>query len=55
MEKKFGQSMDLKVQHYNGSDFLTFWAGTNDGTHGRGVYYMARQTIEQWRTTANKT
>ncbi|RDW94930.1 hypothetical protein BP5796_00693 [Coleophoma crateriformis] len=55
METKFGVAMDLKVQQYNGENFLTFWAGVNDGTHGRGVYYMASQKPPALQVEANKT
>ena len=44
IEKKFGEVMDMKVQTYRGQDYLTFWSGTDDGTHGRGKYYMASLT-----------
>ena len=40
MEGKFGQAMDFKVQRYKGEDYLTFWTGTDSGTHGTGSYYM---------------
>ena len=40
MEDSFGEVMDLKVQTYNGEDYLTFWSGIDDKTHGRGKYYM---------------
>jgi hypothetical protein len=40
MESKFGEVMDMKMQAYNGEQYLTFWAGIDDGTHGRGHYYM---------------
>jgi len=38
--KEFGMVSDLKVQKYRGEDYLTFWTGRDDGTHGYGVYYM---------------
>lgn len=40
MEDRFGQAMDFRVQQYRGEDYLTFWAGTDSGTHGTGSYYM---------------
>lgn len=42
MEKKWGEVMDLRPQTYKGETYLTFWSGTDDGTHGRGIYYMVR-------------
>lgn len=42
MEDRFGQAMDFRVQQYRGEDYLTFWAGTDSGTHGTGSYYMVR-------------
>ncbi|KAL5358367.1 ASST-domain-containing protein [Aspergillus floccosus] len=38
--------MDLKVQHYRGQDYLTFWAGEDDGTRGIGSYYMLNSSYE---------
>ncbi|KAI9736277.1 MAG: hypothetical protein M1834_001163 [Cirrosporium novae-zelandiae] len=46
MEKRFGEAMDLKIQNYKGEDYLTFWAGKDDGTHGRGYYYMLNSSYE---------
>ncbi|QIW97793.1 hypothetical protein AMS68_003311 [Peltaster fructicola] len=42
-----GQAYDLKVQHYRGQDYLTFWLG-NDGVrgHGAGAYYMLDNSYE---------
>jgi len=40
---EFGMVSDLKVQEYAGEKYLTFWSGRDDGTHGYGVYYMARR------------
>jgi hypothetical protein len=34
--------MDWEVQTYKGQKYLTFWNGTDDGTHGHGQYYMVR-------------
>lgn len=42
MEKRFGEVMDMKVQRYQGEDYLTFWKGVDDGTHGHGSYLMVR-------------
>lgn len=38
--KDFGMASDLKVQQYRGQDYLTFWTGRDDGTHGYGFYHM---------------
>ena len=40
MASQFGMVMDFRVQRYRGEDYLTFWAGEDDGTRGLGVYYM---------------
>ncbi|KAL1855991.1 hypothetical protein Plec18170_003858 [Paecilomyces lecythidis] len=45
-EGRFGEVMDMKVQQYKGEDYLTFWRGTDDGTHGRGIYYMLDSSYE---------
>lgn len=42
MDDRYGQAMDFRVQQYRGEDYLTFWAGTDSGTHGTGSYYMVR-------------
>jgi hypothetical protein len=36
----FGEVIGLEVQTYKGEDYLTFWKGRDDGTHGYGQYYM---------------
>ncbi|RAL00301.1 arylsulfotransferase family protein [Aspergillus ibericus CBS 121593] len=46
IEREFGQVMDLKVQHYRGEDYLTFWAGEDDGTRGLGQYYMLNSSYD---------
>ncbi|KAF7585867.1 hypothetical protein BBP40_009957 [Aspergillus hancockii] len=46
IEKRFGMAMDFKVQSYRGQDYLTFWAGEDDGTRGLGVYYMLDSSYE---------
>ncbi|PYH46149.1 arylsulfotransferase family protein [Aspergillus saccharolyticus JOP 1030-1] len=46
MERAFGEVMDLKVQQYQGQDYLTFWAGEFDGTRGMGQYYMLNSSYE---------
>jgi len=43
--KEFGMVSDLKVQMYRGEDYLTFWTGRDDGTHGYGVYYMVSRQL----------
>ncbi|KAE8146996.1 ASST-domain-containing protein [Aspergillus avenaceus] len=45
-ENRFGMAMDLKVQRYKGQDYLTFWAGDDDGTRGLGSYYMLDSSYE---------
>lgn len=45
-EHKFGEVMDFRPQLYKGETFLTFWRGTDDGTHGRGSYYMLDSAYE---------
>jgi hypothetical protein len=49
-DNRFPGAMDLLVQTYRGQDYLTFWAGIDDGTHGRGCYYMVsfRNTPATW-------
>ncbi|KAK8258434.1 ASST-domain-containing protein [Phyllosticta capitalensis] len=46
MEQKFGEAMDFRPQTYKGEDYLTFWSGTDDGTHGRGSYYMLNSSYD---------
>ncbi|OJD33350.1 arylsulfotransferase protein [Diplodia corticola] len=46
MEKKFGEVMDFRPQSYLGETYLTFWSGTDDGTHGRGTYYMLNSSYD---------
>lgn len=43
MEDSYGQAMDFRVQRYRGDDYLTFWIGTDSGTHGFGSYVMVCQ------------
>lgn len=40
MEDRWGQAMDLRVQEYKGEDYITFWRGSDSGTHGTGTYLM---------------
>ncbi|KAH7061254.1 ASST-domain-containing protein [Macrophomina phaseolina] len=46
MEDRYGEAMDFRPQKYRGDDYLTFWSGTDDGTHGRGSYYMLDSSYE---------
>ncbi|KAF2090314.1 hypothetical protein K490DRAFT_63191 [Saccharata proteae CBS 121410] len=46
LENKFGEAMDVRVQTFQDQDYLTFWTGTDDGTHGRGHYYMLNSSYE---------
>lgn len=39
-EDRWGQAMDMKVQNYKGEDYITFWRGSDSGTHGSGTYLM---------------
>ena len=45
-DKTYGDVENLRVQTYKGSNYLTFWAGTDDGTHGRGHYYLLDEHYE---------
>lgn len=38
--ENYGVSTNLKVQTYQGEQYLTFWSGQKGGTMGRGVYHM---------------
>lgn len=40
MNPSWGEVMDFKVQNYKGDAYLTFWAGIDDHTHGRGNYFL---------------
>lgn len=40
MEEKWGMATDLQVQQYQGNAYLTFWAGIDEVTLGKGFYYM---------------
>lgn len=44
-EPKWGETTDLKVQQYQGRDYLTFWAGDADQGRGKGFYYMVRVSL----------
>lgn len=51
-EQKWGQAMDVKVQTYQGNDYITFWTGSDNGTFGSGNYLMvslgsAEQLLEK--------
>ncbi|EPE04018.1 hypothetical protein F503_04866 [Ophiostoma piceae UAMH 11346] len=46
MDTQYGEAMDLKVQHYNGQDYITFWHGSDNGTFGEGQYYMINSTYD---------
>lgn len=45
MQTRWGQVMDVKVQKFQGKDYITFWHGSDSGTFGTGQYVMVRQTI----------
>jgi len=40
MSDDFGPTANLKMQHYNGENYLTFWSGEKAATSGKGVYFM---------------
>ena len=40
MSNEFNDTLNLKVQEFNGSNYLTFWSGTKVGGQGKGIYYM---------------
>lgn len=40
MQTLWGQAMDVKVQQFQGKDYITFWHGTDNGTFGEGYYIM---------------
>ncbi|KAF8850842.1 hypothetical protein BDZ45DRAFT_167713 [Acephala macrosclerotiorum] len=46
LEGKYGEAMNLRVQRYEGQDYLTFWSGTSHGAHSNGSYYMLDSTYE---------
>ncbi|KAI5464832.1 ASST-domain-containing protein [Mariannaea sp. PMI_226] len=46
MQTRWGQAMDLKVQRYQGRDYITFWHGTDNGTFGEGYYLMLDESYE---------
>jgi hypothetical protein len=39
---RFGMVTDVKTQTYRGSEYLTFWSGSNGNSRsfGAGIYYM---------------
>ncbi|KAM5346426.1 hypothetical protein ACJ41O_009431 [Fusarium nematophilum] len=49
METKWGQAMDLKVQYFNGKEYMTFWHGTDNGTFGEGYYLMLDESYEVFK------
>ncbi|SMQ47648.1 unnamed protein product [Zymoseptoria tritici ST99CH_3D7] len=42
----FGETANLKVQHWQGKDYLTMWSGEKAATSGKGVYFMLDETYE---------
>lgn len=40
MQTAWGEAMDVKVQQFNGSNYMTFWHGTDNGIFGEGAYIM---------------
>lgn len=42
----FGATANLKVQRYQGEDYLTLWSGQKAATSGKGVYFMLDSTYQ---------
>ena len=40
MQTGWGQAMDVKVQQFEGRNYITFWHGSDNGTFGEGYYLM---------------
>jgi hypothetical protein len=38
--EEWGTVLNMRLQHYKGEKYLTFWAGQKSGTMGQGRYYM---------------
>ncbi|CAM1502369.1 Fc.00g043530.m01.CDS01 [Cosmosporella sp. VM-42] len=49
MQTQWGQAMDVKVQRYQGRDYITFWHGSDNGTFGEGYYLMLDETYEVFK------
>ncbi|RSL86363.1 hypothetical protein CEP51_002854 [Fusarium floridanum] len=49
METRWGEAMDVKVQRFNGKDYITFWHGTDNGTFGEGYYLMLDESYEVFK------
>lgn len=45
----FGAAGNLKVQQYDGEDYLTFWAGEKLQESGQGKYYMVGSSVSSCR------
>ncbi|KAK7422927.1 hypothetical protein QQZ08_009285 [Neonectria magnoliae] len=41
--------MELKVQAFQGKDYITFWHGTDNGTFGEGFYLMLDESYEVFK------
>ncbi|POR32161.1 Uncharacterized protein TPAR_07616 [Tolypocladium paradoxum] len=50
MQTAWGEAMDVKVQQFNGSNYITFWHGTDNGTFGDGGYIMLDESYEVFKT-----
>lgn len=48
-EQKWGQAMDVKVQNYQGNDYITFWTGSDNGTFGSGNYLMIDSSYQIYK------
>jgi hypothetical protein len=50
MSNQYKTATNLKVQHYQGKPYLTFWSGKQAGTAGAGEYYMLDDSYNVVRT-----
>ncbi|ORY60685.1 ASST-domain-containing protein [Pseudomassariella vexata] len=51
-DDRFGETTDVKVQTYNGKQYLTFWSSPEGVTHryGMGTHYMLDETYSVFKT-----
>ena len=52
MASNLGTVMNLKVQKYQGENYLTFWAGAKFGGIGMGNYHMLNSSYDVVRTVS---
>lgn len=50
MQTRWGQVMDVKVQRFQGKDYIAFWHGSDSGTFGTGQYVMVRLLVSLLRS-----